>query len=1385
MRAPHSSAAQPTQCQQIDACPARHPRGSLKGSNVLQLGLLPLLTCLLFQVNAVAQFKETRRVLILNELGSDVGVIDREIFTALGKAPYHIQFYIEDLDTNLFPEKDSQSQFSDWYLRKYRDRTPDLIIAVGPSPVKMMAESHQAFAPNTPIVFWGSTEEFAQAPRLDSDFTGVWGVAQPDKTLDAALHLQPGTKHVVVVGGVAPYDRHLETIVKERFRKYESKLEFTYLTDLAMPELIERLKHLPSNTIVYHTSMMQDAAGTHFVDAIQAVPMETSAANAPVYVVDDVDVGRGTVGGDVTSFVLAGRLAAGMALRILNGEKPQDIPIVRGTDIYLFDWRALRRWGLKESDLPPDSVVLEREPTFWEAYRRHIIVGIFVLFAQTLAITALLWQRAKRRRIEAQLIRYSDQLRMAMESGKSVGWEWDLTTGRHTWFGDLRTMFGIPYVTFTGKVGDFFRYVHPEDRKRVSDVVAAARQEGKTYMAEYRILWPDGTIRWIVERGKFDDATSGVPARMVGMAVDITDRKQAEEALKSSEENFSKAFRESLLAKTLTSIQDHRYLEVNETFERLTGWRRDEILGRTPLEIESWVDPTQRAELVQRLLIKGTVRDLEVKIRRKDGQIRTTLGTFELIEIRGEPCALSMIADVTDLRRAEQAEQAAEDRFKQFFETLPEYCFITSADGEILDINPAACSALGYSKEELIGKPLSANYVPGALTRLIELSGKWKNIGTLHNEEIEILTKQGQKRTVLVNAGSLKDKQGNLLYTMTVQVDVTERKQIGEKLRESQNRLEGIIASAMDAIIAVDQEHRIVVFNTAAEKMFGLPSSDAIGSPINRFIPERFRTAHTEHIRHFGETGMTKRAPGALWALRANGDEFPIETSISQLQTGNHKLFTVIIRDVTDRHRAEEALRQSEERSRELVRRSPIAMVVTEGREQRVIMMNDRFTSLLGYTLDDVPDVAHWWPLAHPDEAYRNSIRAEWDVRVEEALKNRNEINPMEATVRCKDGSSRYIEFHFSPLRNTNIVSFVDLTERKEAETVLQESEERFRHVADTAPVMIWMAGADKLCTYFNSPWLQFTGRRFEEELGNGWTKGVNPDDLQGYWETYANAFDRQQSFQMEYRLRRYDGEYRWMLDHGLPRLNSDGSFAGYIGSCIDITDRKLAQETLTEMSRKLIEAQEQERTWIARELHDDINQQIALATVNLERLKQDSPALGPAVIQRLDEILDQVSGLGGDIQALSHRLHSSKLEYLGIVAAASSFCRELSDQHGVQIDFHSEGIPKDVHQEIALCLFRILQESLQNAIKHSGAQRIEAWLRGASNEIALSVRDAGIGFSPEEALRGRGLGLTSMRERLKLVHGKLSIDSQTGLGTIVRATVPLNLGSSCAGAKT
>jgi PAS domain S-box-containing protein len=402
--------------------------------------------------------------------------------------------------------------------------------------------------------------------------------------------------------------------------------------------------------------------------------------------------------------------------------------------------------------------------------------------------------------------------------------------------------------------------------------------------------------------------------------------------------------------------------------------------------------------------------------------------------------------------------------------------------------------------------------------------------------------------------------------------------------------------------------------------------------------------------------------------------------------------------------------------------------------------------------------------------------------RVSEAVsKSRQNREPYVSEFRIvwADGTTRWVvsrgehEYAANGEAKRMFGMAVDITQSKQIEESLRESEARFRLVANTAPVMIWMAGPDKLRTYFNQPWVEFTGRSFEEELGNGWAEGVHPEDFDWCLKTYTKAFDQHESFQMEYRLRRYDGEYRWIVDLGVPRLGADGSFAGYIGSCLDVTERKLAEEALSSVSRRLIEAHEEERTWIARELHDDINQQIAMLAVNLERLRRDLPAAAATVSQRLGEMGENVSELGSDVQALSHRLHSSKLEYLGIAAAASSFCKELSEKHEVEIDFHSEGLSKDLPQEIAVCLFRVLQEALQNAVKHSGSGHLEVSLVGASSAIELTVRDSGIGFDPEEAINGRGLGLISMKERLKLVRGELSIDSRPQRGTLVRAVVP------------
>jgi PAS domain S-box-containing protein len=482
----------------------------------------------LFPANVGGQAKPIRRVLILNEVDSSfplIRLVDEGIRATFANAPYRIEFYRESLDTELFPDPADQQLIRDFYIRKYQGRRLDVIITVGSSPLNFILQTHQKSFPGVPVVFSFPSVPMESDLLLHPDITGVEGDISPAGTIDAALRLLPDTRHVVVVGGViAPYDIRQQAVIKEQLKSYQSRLDISYLPSLTIPSLLKQLNNLPSHSIVLLSALGRDAAGTTYTSS-EMGPLIVGASNAPVFSISDRHFNHGEVGGDLSSAMQQGTLAGGLAIRLLNGER--GIPPITDSSVYMFDWRALKRWGLKEKNLPPGSIVVNRQPGFWEQYKRWVLPGIFVLLAQMVAILGLLLERARRRKMEAEL--------------------------------------------------------------------------------------------------------------------------------RKSEEKFSKSFRQSPLAILIVSTIDGRYLDVNETFEEQTGWRRDEVIGRNVVDIHLWVDREQTSALIEQLLANGNLRDWEIPVRRRDGEVRMALGSAELIEVNGQSCVLSVVADITDRKRAEEA----------------------------------------------------------------------------------------------------------------------------------------------------------------------------------------------------------------------------------------------------------------------------------------------------------------------------------------------------------------------------------------------------------------------------------------------------------------------------------------------------------------------------------------------------------------------------------------------------------------------------------------------------------------------------------------------------------------------------------------------------------
>jgi signal transduction histidine kinase/ABC-type uncharacterized transport system substrate-binding protein len=873
---------------------------------------------------AVDHVKPTRRILIFNELGLSspaIATITQEIRSSLENDPsYNIELYSEYLETVLFPDEASQQELRAWYVHKYRDRKPDVMVAIGPAPIDFLATYHDKFFPDVPVIFCGSSQEQAHNPKLDSHFTGAWLKFEPAKTLDIALRLLPATRRVVVVGGMGPFDRGVEALTRGALHSYKSKLEISYLTQLEMPSLLDHVRRLPKDSIVFYTSISADPSGRHFINVKQSAPAIATEADVPLFSMADVYLGTGIVGGYVASYSGQGQQTAQMIERILAGEKPESIPIIDGTNAYMFDWRALRRWGLKESSLPSGSIVLFRKPTIWESYPRHIIV-IGVVFLALLALSAyLLFERRRRTLAEVSL-------------QSELGFE-KLYSELSTHFIDL-----------------------------TSETIDAGIQQALDSLRSF----------FQVDR-----------ISVLEFTVDGTE-----------------------LLRTYTSSEAGNPPTIHRLRHEEYRWFAARLLNREKL----------------------------------------------------------VVADLEHMAGLPESE-------KSYF--------------------------MAHKIRSIASVPLVAGHtVLGSLSLVMICKRvEWSD------HLVDQLTTVGQ-----VFASALV------------------RKRAEDALVSSEMLKDAILSTLSSSVTVLNETGEIILTNSSRREF-----ADPIAGDPDLVIG----TNYFEACRRVGQSGdaVAKEAlVGMEEVLRGQRERFEIEWPRSSSATPQWSLMTVT-------------------------------------------------------------------PLSH---------------------------------------------------LNGLVISYVDITASKQAE---------------------------------------------EERL---------------------------------------------------------------------------------ELSGRLIRAQEDERSRLARELHDDFNQRLAVLAIDLERAASMIDGSSPEANRRMHELWNRVSEIGADLHSLSHRLHSSTLESLGLVLGVSSYCGEFAEQQGIQVDFAHKGVPRSIPPEVALCIFRIVQEGLRNIKRHSGAIRAEVRLEMIADTLHLSVADEGVGFDTTKRSSRTGLGLRSMQERLRVLGGRVEIWSQPSQGTTIEVRIPMN----------
>lgn len=850
---------------------------------------------------------------------------------------------------------------------------------------------------------------------------------------------------------------------------------------------------------------------------------------------------------------------------------------------------------------------------------------------------------------------------------------------------------------------------------------------------------------------------------------DITKRKEAEEQIRREKELSDTAIN-SLPGIFYMLDEKRRFLRWNKNFETVSGYTPEEILSIEPVSFFAPEDRALARNKVGDIFSKGAA-EMEAHFFTKNGQRIPYFFTGLAVQYEGKPCMLGTGIDISELKRAQEEIVKTNARFHIMSKATSDIVWDLNIGEDLLWWNDNYYSSLGYKKErELVQLDNWYNQIhpddrQGVKQRFENaINGN----GTNWRDEYRYRNAEGIYLNFLDRGFVMRDEKGKAYRMIGSIVDMTPIYTAQRIVAESENRLRTIINSEPQCIKLLDKNGLLLDMNPAGLAMIEADNVDQVkGHTVLGIIDEEYKQLFhqlTEQVFE-GQTGVLLFSITGL-----KGTKRWLETHAVPMRNPEGEIIALlgVTADVTDKKHAEEELKKNEEKYRTLVEQAIDAIALYDA-QGNILDANTGSVNLLGYSKEELmkmrlPDILT------PEEIQEKPVRYDVLEKGESTIKKRS--------MRKKDGSIILTEVRSQQLPDGRFLSVIrDLTERITAEQQIEEGKKISDKLIDSLPgVFYWYDDTGKFLRW-NKQFENVTGYSGEEISIMHPTDFFDGEGREHIIERVGKVFE-EGSANAEADFISKDGSRRPYYFKAV-RIDYDNKPC-LLGTGIDVSERKKAEkelkdsfEAIRQLSEHLQNIREEERHHIAREIHDELGQQLTVLKMDISWLNKKIASEDPKVRARLNELVDMVDNTVKSVRKISSELRPSMLDDLGLQAALEWQAQEFGKRSGIKISLVSETGELKLPGNIGITLFRIFQESLTNVARHAAATEVKVFFQKVNGRIELTIRDNGKGFVTTGIENKRTLGILGMRERVSIINGEYSIDSIPGKGTTVKVSIP------------